>query len=56
MGDIAQLTLSNTNEVPEEILQFTDNSPIGVINTDQADWLLLVHLENNRSRIEGIPN
>jgi hypothetical protein len=43
MGDIAQLTLSYSNEVPEEILQFTDYSPIGVVNPDQANWLLLVH-------------
>jgi hypothetical protein len=43
MGDIAQLTLSNPDKVPKEILQFTDYSPIGVINTDQANWLLLVH-------------
>jgi hypothetical protein len=43
MGDIAQLTFSDTDEVTEEILQFTDYSPIGVIHPDQADWLLLVH-------------
>jgi hypothetical protein len=43
MGDIAQLTLSNADQVPEEILQFTDYSAIGVVNADQANWLLLVH-------------
>jgi hypothetical protein len=43
MGDIAQLTLSNPDQVPKEILQFTNDSPIGVINPDQANWLLLVH-------------
>jgi hypothetical protein len=34
MGDIAQLTLSDANQVPEEILQLTDYSPVGVINAD----------------------
>jgi hypothetical protein len=29
--------------VAEEVLQFTDYSAIGVVNTDQANWLLLVH-------------
>jgi hypothetical protein len=43
MRDIAQLTLSNADQVAEEILQFTDYSAIGVVNTDQANWLLLVH-------------
>jgi hypothetical protein len=29
--------------MPKEVLEFTDDSPIGVVNTDQANWLLLVH-------------
>jgi hypothetical protein len=29
--------------VAKEILELADNSPIGVVNTDQANWLLLVH-------------
>jgi hypothetical protein len=43
MGDIAQLALSYSNEMPKEILQLANYSPIGVVNTDQANWLLLVH-------------
>jgi hypothetical protein len=43
MGDIAQLTLGHTDQMPKEILQLANNSPIGVVNPDQANWLLLVH-------------
>jgi hypothetical protein len=43
MSDIAKLTLGNADQVPEEILQLTDYSPVGVVNPDQANWLLLVH-------------
>jgi hypothetical protein len=55
MGDIAQLTLGHTDQMPEEILQLANNSPIGVIYPDQANWLLLVHVECNLKSLAFVP-
>ena len=44
VGHIAQLTLGHPDQVSKEVLQLADNSPIGFVYPDQANWLLLIHL------------